>query len=444
MGGYRTWERSWAGDQLGAQYYCVSQPSLSETIPAVTIHPGGSQSTYSYRTGRSSGADSKDYEFLSGPELRGRVMFEHRTQYDAGHEFRTSKLNCTGPTHSSVVVPYDTGGRRWEYRGPLWCSIVGDPYSSAGIDPTPSVIEGWGNDAISQTIPTESEASLAQFMGELRERFPSVPGAQFLYHGIRNPQKTAGDEFLNLEFGVKPMIKDITDLASSVINFRKIVDQFDRDSKQWIRRKKMLADTSDTSLVVNGPGNVAAFSSVVANATNPISRMFSGVPLALDKRIEFSQRVWFSGCYTYYLHKADSFMDRVARYEQLANKLLGSRITPSTVWELTPWSWLIDWHVDVGSYLRSLEAFRSDSLTLRYGYLMCETRTKIIYTVPVNMKSRLGTYFGSPSVSFEKSSKTRTRANPYGFGSTSNYSPRQWAILGALGLSRSPGRLRTD
>jgi hypothetical protein len=309
-----------------------------------------------------------------------------------------------------------------------------------------SDLENWGNDAISQTIPTEAEASLAQFMGELREKFPSLPGASTLRHGSSQPHKTAGDELLNLEFGVKPMISDITDMAKSVINFRKIVDQFDRDSTQWVRRKKMLVDSSDTSFVPMGPGRVNAFSSVYANAKDPIKTMFggTGLPLALDKRVEKTQRVWFSGCYTYFLHKAQGFMDRVARYEQLANKLLGTRITPSTVWELTPWSWLIDWNVDVGSYLRSLEAFRSDSLVLRYGYIMCETRTEITYTVPVNMKSKLGTYHGSPSASYVKHTKTRTRANPYGFGSTSNYSSRQWAILGALGLTRSPGQLRTD
>lgn len=42
----------------------------------------------------------------------------------------------------------------------------------------------------------------------------------------------------------------------------------------------------------------------------------------------------------------------------------------------------------------------------------------------------------------EVSRKVRRAASPYGFGLNAEaFSPKQWAILAALGLTRAPGRL---
>jgi len=49
------------------------------------------------------------------------------------------------------------------------------------------------------------------------------------------------------------------------------------------------------------------------------------------------------------------------------------------------------------------------------------------------------------STSFRTTRKQRFRANPYGFARNPNsFSGKQWAILGALGLTKAPRRLIND
>jgi len=56
-------------------------------------------------------------------------------------------------------------------------------------------------------------------------------------------------------------------------------------------------------------------------------------------------------------------------------------------------------------------------------------------------KLKLGSV-GGVSQFFQVTQKERYRASPYGFGTNpENYSPSQWAILAALGLTKGGNKL---
>jgi hypothetical protein len=82
----------------------------------------------------------------------------------------------------------------------------------------------------------------------------------------------------------------------------------------------------------------------------------------------------------------------------------------------------------------------NDSLVLRWGYIMCHYTCRDTYLLDgVAVKGSTG---GPRSQTFVTDVKTRYRATPYGFGlDIASFSPRQWAILGALGISRAQGML---
>jgi hypothetical protein len=152
-------------------------------------------------------------------------------------------------------------------------------------------------------------------------------------------------------------------------------------------------------------------------------------------------RYVFSGAYTYSLDVGSGLLARAEAFEQKANLLFGTRITPEVLWNLAPWSWLIDWFGTVGTLLGNLTAFSDDSLVLRYGYLQRHVvGTRLLSSgSPMNFSS--GT-IGTVSNVLGYESKERWRATPYGFGlNPSLFSAKQWAILAALGMTKAPRTL---
>jgi hypothetical protein len=134
--------------------------------------------------------------------------------------------------------------------------------------------------------------------------------------------------------------------------------------------------------------------------------------------------VWFSGCYSYYYPKLDNPL--LAKMREIRH-IYGLEINPALMWELSPYSWLADWHFNIGTVLENMSRFANDGLAMRWGYIMChQVVTKTIS-------------WDGNSVSLTSERKTRRAGNPYGFAmNPSSYSGRQMAILAALGISKGP------
>jgi hypothetical protein len=126
----------------------------------------------------------------------------------------------------------------------------------------------------------------------------------------------------------------------------------------------------------------------------------------------------------------------MVRAEQSSAKLFGTRVTPELFWELTPWSWAVDWVTNLGDVIHNVSAFSRDGLVMPYGYMMATITIKDTYTL-----SGFQFNTGPPQTmfqSFTSTSKQRIRATPFGFGlDLGGFTNRQWAIIGALGLSRT-------
>jgi len=121
--------------------------------------------------------------------------------------------------------------------------------------------------------------------------------------------------------------------------------------------------------------------------------------------------------------------------------LMSLDITPSVLWQLTPWSWLVDWFTDIGGALQSAEAAVNPRILSSFCYAMEETQT-VTRLFLNNIKGQTGYVYTGPSslsISWHYTRKRRIRANPFGYtGSPSQtLSSDKMAILAALGLSRS-------
>lgn len=377
-----------------------------------------------------------------------RVFSQRGAPYDNGHEFWSEKQSVWFSHANSFLQGQD---KRYFYKGPIIPSLV----SGSMIYPS---IPSWGSWAIdgrdlsTAAAPTNPVNNTAVTLGELlMEGLPNIKRLsdtmQAVLGGRRDPNKavadTGADFILSYEFGFRPLAQDIATLAQTCLESVKIISTFARNSGRIVRRRRSFPTESSFSMSeVAGFGNLANIGSPawdVFYAPNGTSeRKYGKVTL----QTTMTSNVWFSGAFTYFVTEGNSLGERLSRYEQLANKLLGTRITPDVIWQVTPWSWLIDWFYDVSSATRAFSTFYNDGLIMRYGYVMRRVTVENTYTLQnVNFVNGPS---GPFSISYRTQRLERKRADVFGWGinPASGWTPRQWNIAASLGYTSADRKLR--
>jgi len=340
--------------------------------------------------------------------------FNHRGWYkasagDIGGPFFLVKNGWKGVTPLIFTWPGAAGPH----------APIGDAFNPEYTDPgTPSNswMDAKGTTAIARTAPTNPSFNLAQAIGEMREGFPKMVLSGLMKKKTKKALN-AGDEYLNVEFGWKPLINDIKKLATTIKNSEQIVENYRRGSDQKIARRYEYPP-SNTTAQAQGSGYGMFFSGgyqVDGKAT----------VLASTK-----SATWFEGCFRYHVPVPDSTLGRLKEHASLANKLLGVKLTPELVWNLTPWSWMADWFGNTGDVLKNISSLGQDGLVMQYGYVMSSsegTYTRNHWT-PEGVFSSSTSYFAR---------RKRLPATPFGFGVDLNaLTSKQIAITAALGLSK--------
>lgn len=381
------------------------------------------------------------------PQLYSTVMGSQVTDSE-NHKFR--RLNASS---GDVGGPFYSQRRIFEgkpkkiqittgqvFKDVNWAQIVtasGDVYpaspTSATFPPssesTDAQLTTLGATAVKLTKPGNSSADLAVFLGELKQGLPKL-GAH-LWEEVTDLARSAGKDYLNVQFGWRPLISDVKNFANAILHAERYIRQYERDAGRVVRRRFEFPSISSTvsSIPLNRPP-------YMGNRTGgPVAMIPSGDILRVR---ETSRRQWFSGAFTYYLPTDYDSRKAVVEFASRAKFLLGLQLTPEVLWELAPWSWAIDWFSNVGDVISNVTDFQSGSLVMRYGYLMEHSIVRDTYT----RVNPVVTNYGKPHVvdssfSYTTETKKRIQANPFGFGVTwSGLSPFQLSIAAALGLSR--------
>jgi hypothetical protein len=363
---------------------------------------------------------------------------------DTGHEFYSRKDQFISSSWvfrnwrtSENLIP----GYEYVQDGPL---IITSPvevdkycYPRVPLLPTnggPAI----GAEMIKRSLPTRASSNTTQALAELFSEGLRIPNLDFKPDMVaaRNAHRLAADEFLTYQFAWKPLWGDIVSTINSLKKANAIIRQFSRDSGRFVRRRSSLPVETKTTETVTGDTNTG----IGAPVNNIGWRRLTGNTYTST----YTTDVWFSGSFTYFVPVSKDTLTELERFEALANKVLGVRAQADTLWELTPWSWLVDWIANVGSVLSNAVSFQNDELVMRYGYLMRRTRITTVCSAhfdrPVGDTGQRQDLIVSNT--FRSDVKERMRATPFGFGLTTDaFSGRQWAILAALGISRAPSSL---
>lgn len=307
-----------------------------------------------------------------------------------------------------------------------------------------------GPSAYNKFKPKMAEADMGVFLGESRE-IPgmfrtSAKGFVDGFHALGGKQKwkampTAfSNQFLNHHFGWVPFISDLSKFIKTATHSAARIAQHRRDNGRWIKRRGLVSLTDGVELVADH------------SARYPVNPYL--VPGSIDSTFHFGQvkddgkmpittttitktlvtKTWFAGAFRYwipYLADPESRISTIRSYLDL----YGIRISPLLVWNLTPWSWLADWVGNVGDNISNFTSQVLDNCVSKYAYIMQKKSISYGFSSLV----RINGNFSKPMTwTYEGSVRARRCASPYGFSvSLPDMTAKRWAILAALGLSRS-------
>jgi len=380
--------------------------------------------------------DKDPYHLFSSPhpDLGIAKRPDYSAGWDTGHEYQVTKQLPIRFSHKARSIP--------------WVNPSFGSYSKVQVTPknmqygpVPDIdLDVFGTKAIAATIPTRPTVDFSLILGqafgqqELPElRLPVIADKAAFFREL-------GPAYLNLQYGWIPFAGDLKKIMQAVLRIQKDIDQYARDGSDGRTvRRRFEFDPFDTDIISEdqtaspsvGPYFVGYFGSQVLSQYGNINHY--------TRRV--NRKISFSGEYQYYLPTSKDWLSRMARYAELAEHILGLRLTPEVVWELIPWSWLADWFVDLGPIIGNYSAFGRDGLLLKYGYITC--RSTMYETYSCSDSKFFNWDPGTISATLITKQTRRVRATPFGFGvDPSTWGVFEWSILGALGMTNGPTSLR--
>lgn len=367
---------------------------------------------------------------------------------DIGGPFFHRKVSITAENnvHSLRTVPGNVTGT-YIYSGPVYPAYPGAlSYAKQAADIYDGKFRGttlWTSDnamnrgdlraeglkfmvAASPTSPAFDLAnSLGEFISE-RAIF-GIPIKEF----ARKGEGALPGEYLNLQFGILPVVSDVQDYLEARAHHGRIIGQYYADAGKVIRREREHPWDVNTTSTVYTAGQSQAQLLAPPSTVFGSGNFFRNHKLTVTVRTE--RKLWFTGAYQYFLPpEGHEFMRRMM-YE---NRVYGFLPSPSTIWELTPFSWLTDWATNASDVVAASFGAGPDASVLIRGYVMCTThvRTEMTWTgdLCVNGSWRATTMKWIVRETIHQRERTR----PYGLDwQLDGLTAKQLSILTALGLS---------
>lgn len=303
-------------------------------------------------------------------------------------------------------------------------SYVGHLYAAAGPAYTPGTFAGpesYAASAYSKMKPTKPDFNAVNAIFELRD-LPRM----FKLRMERSGLHKISELHLAYQFGWKPLFKDIVNLVYAQVNAQKRLAQLLRDNGKPVRRRKVLAD-STTSTVTD-------FSDYTWQSPSFVTQFYRRPNQHRWTQVE-TNIVWASAQFRYWLPPGPR---DIKWRRRIIRGLLGGEVTPSVVYNAIPWTWMIDWFTNVGDVISNLDAGVASRLAADYFYVMQTTK----------YQSNLDTIFSGYDISgnpmqvsgtghAENVVKRRIKGDPFGWSTNQDtLNGMQLSILGALGLSR--------
>jgi hypothetical protein len=323
------------------------------------------------------------------------------------------------------------------------------PYLSSTASLTTAIQrQGTANAFFTDSAPERPTAHILTTVIELlRGDIPSLlknyRRALFDYKNKTRSLNYVGGEYLNIQFGWMPLIQEYANMIKVFIGLdRMVYSESNRRHRAWDgpSAASAIADYSGRTLthrqLVAGTGEKFQYTSGTESFLAPHT-------WTTREKILVSEDYRFSSRYSALVKPSSKSNGFVERAEEVLRQL-GLVDDPTILWELTPWSWLVDWAANIGNSISNAHVL--SPLTGRHAvdYAYFTTQLTSVQEQELVSATLAGTAWKTryekvlrPNGYFSTVQRVRDRATPFGFGTQlGSLSAPQFAILIALGLAR--------
>lgn len=298
------------------------------------------------------------------------------------------------------------------------------------------------SDVFAQASPDKNDASLLTTAVELlRGDVPSIlKNFRKYWDDGQSLAKSLGSEYLNVQFGWAPLFREVAGIIKHLMTLDQLLYYGStRRHRAWAGP----ATRSETS-ITNGTGTF--LSTLTIDQLHYTRDLLKPTMQSLSVQGDTAQTsTWvqdyrlsarFAGI-ARPSRAADQFNDKALAV--LEN--LGIINDPKILWELTPFSWLADWAVNIGSAMENATYYsvNNGGRSIDYAYVTTKTVSHIEERL---LKANAPGFQSSQRIDSGKCSITTTqvdrkRVSPFGIGvDMSTLTSGQFNILVALGLAK--------
>lgn len=234
---------------------------------------------------------------------------------------------------------------------------------------------------VARALPTSRDFSISRSIAELKDVprsistlresilrlssvYKSLPSGSLRdkVFSLKDTAAQIPSEYLSFHFGWKQLYSD----AMSVLTKPEVVN---RKINRLIERNGKVS--TYTSTMKYSKGRSLNLSSYFTNGT---SSLLGSVTKSTQTTDEFSLRCSLQAKFEF-----PPAMELLFREDLFARKL-GVIPTPLDLYNLMPWSWLIDWFSGLGQYLTLIEGINSDPSLINFGFASLNMTTTINVT----------------------------------------------------------------
>lgn len=383
-------------------------------------------------------------ELHSGPPYYSGGPFDLISGDDGGQDVKMHGVYTQPLTSPSSCI-------KTVYKGGFICTKR-PPISGTGLNifntPSSTILKNSTNDATpygptgwKKFQPLKPGVELGVSIGEIRDMIPMFKktAKRFIQlykvarKGNKNPfsAKSVSGDWLTYQFGWLPFLSDIMGFIRTTQKLKARLDRLRDFNGQWERRGGIVYRNDDSADIESGSN----WSFPVLNSAYQALVDYGPYMAAKSKTTLTTQtKIWFEGRFRYWLPEHDLELRWPPR---LIAQLYGLSLTPALLWELMPWSWMIDWVSNVGDVISNASTLAEYNLATSYAYVMAHQRK--VYNISVYRPIGHGA-MRTISWTYPVERKHRVEASsPFGFDvQWDGLSLRQLSILAALGISRLP------
>ncbi len=392
---------------------------------------------------------------------------------DVGHEYKKQEIHEVKSSYRCISGPNILGPLSYNFRpktfflpkyaDSLNLGQVMQSMTDFSGDVSDFDLVTQGTRLFNTTNPLKPTVTLATSLTELVfEGLPAMIGTTMLKSSPKKREaiQQVGGEYLNFVFGVTPIWSDLVGIAKILRKGDEIVRQWQRNDGRRIRRRRAWEGTAPVQRWDNNLGTGSgylAFDALVPQSnldTNYSINSYGGywsdgMNGYLESSLQTNIQYKFATSFEYTLSKLipdypepiRKLLYEGASPEQIAEQLLIQHqfgldpktiLSADTVWNTLPFSWLLDWFVNIGDLISNVTAIKQQGLVCNYGYMSAYIERR--FTATYRFTHQGSVFDGTSAINGVY--HRRIRSTPFGFGTSFNtLSGGQSAILAALATS---------